>query len=83
MKSLGTSLPLPLKDFLSKQAYKGRGVFNNTIVLFCFFNLVGFPALLRREFKGSVFVKGKNKEKKNIAKLLNLVVFKNEKAIEQ
>lgn len=81
MKSLGTSLPLPLKDFLSKQAYKGRGVFNNTIF---FFYLAGFPALLRKEFKGTVFVKGKKKEKKkNTAKLLNLVVFKNEKAVEQ
>lgn len=83
MKSLGTSLPLPLKDFLSKQAYTGRGVFNNIF----FFNLAGFPALLRKEFKGTVFVKGKKRKKErknnNTAKLLNLVVFKNEKAIEQ
>lgn len=33
MKSLGTSLLLPLKDFLSKRAYEGRKVFNNFFFL--------------------------------------------------
>lgn len=53
MKSLGTSLLLPLKDFLSKLAYKGRKVFNNI-----FFHLAGFAASLWKEFEGTVFVKG-------------------------
>lgn len=60
MKSLGTSLLQPLKDFLSKWAYNGRKVFNNIF----FFNLAGFPALLWKEFEGVLFVEGKKKRKK-------------------
>jgi len=53
MKSLGTSLLLPLKDFLSKRAYKGRKVFNNR-----FYFLPGrISSLAMKEFEGAVFVK--------------------------
>lgn len=61
MKSLGTSLLLPLKDFLSKRAYKGRKVFNN---IFFFFLPGRIFSLALKSLKALSLLKKKKKKKK-------------------
>lgn len=69
MKSLGTSLLLSLKDFLSKWAYKGRKVFNN---FFFFFTWQDFQSCYERVWRRCLC-------ENTAAKLAYLVVFKNKK----
>lgn len=73
MKSLGTSLLLPLKDFLSKWAYKGRKVFNNILFFFFFFIWQDFQSCYERVWRHCLC-------RNSAAKLPYLVVFKNKKS---